>query len=89
MRVSLQGSRMRPTADATTVKIRDGELIITDGSYAVTREQVADHRHHRLAPGPRTRLPDGGRRTMVSPFLITRRSACSRCGIGGAGCWES
>jgi hypothetical protein len=26
--VNLQGSRLRPTADATTVKIRDGELVI-------------------------------------------------------------
>ena len=41
--VSLQGSRLRPTADATTVKIRDGELIITDGPYAETKEQVAGY----------------------------------------------
>jgi hypothetical protein len=41
--VSLQGSRLRPAADATTVKIRDGELIITDGPYAETREQVAGY----------------------------------------------
>jgi hypothetical protein len=38
--VNLQGGRLRPTADATTIKIRDGELIITDGPYAETREQV-------------------------------------------------
>ena len=42
-RVNLQGSRLRPTADATTVKIRDGELIITDGPYAETKEQVAGY----------------------------------------------
>jgi hypothetical protein len=41
--VSLQGSRVRPTADATTIKIRDGELIITDGPYAETREQLAGY----------------------------------------------
>ena len=41
--VNLQGSRLRPTADATTVKIRDGELIITDGPYAETKEQVAGY----------------------------------------------
>jgi hypothetical protein len=41
--VNLQGSRLRPTADATTIKIRDGELIITDGPYAETREQVAGY----------------------------------------------
>jgi len=41
--VNLQGSRLRPTADATTIKIRDGELIITDGPYAETKEQIAGY----------------------------------------------
>ena len=41
--VNLQGSRLRPTADATTIKIRDGELIITDGPYAEAKEQVAGY----------------------------------------------
>jgi hypothetical protein len=41
--VNLQGSRLRPTTDATTVKIRDGELIITDGPYAETKEQIAGY----------------------------------------------
>jgi RNA polymerase sigma-70 factor, ECF subfamily len=35
--------RLRPAADATTVKIRDGELIITDGPYSETKEQVAGY----------------------------------------------
>jgi len=38
--VGLQGSPVRPTADATTIKIRDGELIITDGPYAETKDVV-------------------------------------------------
>jgi len=41
--VNLQGSRLRPPADATTIKIRDGEFIITDGPYAETKEQVAGY----------------------------------------------
>jgi hypothetical protein len=41
--VNLQGGRLRPAADATTVKIRGGELIITDGPYAETKEQVAGY----------------------------------------------
>jgi len=41
--VGLQGTRLRPTADATTIKIRDGELIITDGPYAETKEQMAGY----------------------------------------------
>jgi hypothetical protein len=42
-RVNLQGARLRPAADATTVKIRGGELVITDGPYAETKEQVAGY----------------------------------------------
>src|SRR5712691_8793456 len=41
--VGLQGSPLRPAADATTIKIRDGELIITDGPYAETKEQIAGY----------------------------------------------
>src|SRR5579863_2858017 len=41
--VNLQGSRLRPTADATTVKIRGGELIITDGPFAEAKEQIAGY----------------------------------------------
>ena len=37
--VGLQGSPVRPSADATTIKIRDGELVITDGPYAETKER--------------------------------------------------
>ena len=39
----LQGSGLRRAADATTVKIRGGELIITDGPFAETKEQVAGY----------------------------------------------
>jgi hypothetical protein len=42
-RIGLQGSPVRPTADATTIKIRDGELVITDGPYAETKEQIAGY----------------------------------------------
>jgi hypothetical protein len=41
--VTLQGTRLRPTADATTVKVRDGELIISDGPYAETKEQIVGY----------------------------------------------
>jgi hypothetical protein len=41
--VNLQGARLRPVPDATTVKIRKGELVITDGPYAETKEQVAGY----------------------------------------------
>ncbi len=39
--VNLQGSRLRPSSDATTVRSRHGELIVTDGPFAETKEQIA------------------------------------------------
>jgi hypothetical protein len=39
--VNIEGSPLRLDADATTVKVRDGQLIVTDGPYAETKEQVA------------------------------------------------
>ncbi len=31
------GERLRPTADATTVRVRDGEVLSTDGPFAETQ----------------------------------------------------
>lgn len=39
--VRLLGSRVRPSNDATTVRIRRGELLITDGPFGETKEQIA------------------------------------------------
>jgi hypothetical protein len=39
--VNIEGSPLRLDADATTVKVRDGQLIVTDGPYAEAKEQVA------------------------------------------------
>lgn len=41
--VNLHGSRLRPVGDATTVKVRRGELLVTDGPFAETKEQVAGY----------------------------------------------
>jgi len=41
--VSVEGSPLQLDADATTVKVRDGELIVTDGPYAETKEQIAGY----------------------------------------------
>ena len=37
------GARLRPTADATTVKVRDDEVLTTDGPFAETKEQLAGY----------------------------------------------
>src|SRR5215203_4727307 len=34
------GERLRPTTDATTVRVRDGEVLLSDGPFAETKEQM-------------------------------------------------
>ena len=34
------GERLRPTSDATTVRVADGEVVTTDGPFAETKEQI-------------------------------------------------
>jgi hypothetical protein len=34
------GERLRPTTDATTVRVRDGEVLTADGPFAETKEQM-------------------------------------------------
>jgi len=36
----LGGERLRPTAEAKTVRVRDGKVMTTDGPFAETREQL-------------------------------------------------
>src|SRR3954454_17289558 len=38
--VLLGGDGLQPTATATTVRVRDGERLLTDGPYAETKEQL-------------------------------------------------
>ena len=39
--VRLMGSRVRPGSDATTVRVRDGQTLVTDGPFADTKEIFA------------------------------------------------
>jgi len=41
--VRLQGNRVRPTSDATTVRVRDGQVLLVDGAFAETKEQLAGY----------------------------------------------
>lgn len=36
-------NRLRPTTDATTVKVRDGKALVTDGPFAETREALGGY----------------------------------------------
>ena len=37
----VMGERLRPTTDATTVRVRGGELLITDGPFVESKEWIA------------------------------------------------
>lgn len=37
------GDRLQPTTTATTVRVRDGKMLTTDGPFAETREQLAGY----------------------------------------------
>jgi hypothetical protein len=39
--VKLAGGRLQPASTARTVRVRDGEVLVTDGPFAETKEQVA------------------------------------------------
>ena len=38
--IRIEGNRLEPAADATTVRVRSGEVLISDGPYAETKEQI-------------------------------------------------
>ncbi len=37
------GERLRPTTDATSVRVRDGEVLASDGPFAETKEQIGGY----------------------------------------------
>lgn len=37
------GDRLKPVASASTVRVRDGKTVITDGPFAETREQLGGY----------------------------------------------
>ena len=39
-RAKLTGVRLRPVVDATTVRVRDGETLVSDGPFAETKDFV-------------------------------------------------
>ncbi|MCU1505387.1 MAG: hypothetical protein QOD27_122 [Microbacteriaceae bacterium] len=39
--ISVLGDRLRPVEDATTVRMRGDELLVTDGPFAETKEWIA------------------------------------------------
>jgi len=41
--VLVGGERLRPTSDATSVRVREGETLTFDGPFAETKEQVGGY----------------------------------------------
>ncbi len=39
--IRLMGNRVRPASDATTVRVRNREVLLTDGPYAETKDLIA------------------------------------------------
>ncbi len=37
------GNALQPTSTATTVRVRDGETLLTDGPFAETKEQLGGY----------------------------------------------
>ena len=41
--VMIGGDQLQPTSTATTVRVRDGEQLVTDGPFAETKEQLGGY----------------------------------------------
>jgi hypothetical protein len=39
----IDGAELRPTAAATTVRVRDGRTLVIDGPFAETKEQLGGY----------------------------------------------
>jgi hypothetical protein len=37
------GERLRPTSDSTTVRVKDGDVLTSDGPFAETKEQIGGY----------------------------------------------
>lgn len=41
--VHIRGDRLRPVEDATLVRVRDGEVLVTDGPFTESKEWIAGY----------------------------------------------
>jgi hypothetical protein len=41
--VRLDGDRLRPPSEATTIRVRDGEVLLGDGPFAETKEAICGY----------------------------------------------
>jgi hypothetical protein len=70
------GDGLQPTTTATTVRVRDGKTLATDGPFAETREQLAGYylveaRDRDTAIGLAARIPEAKNGSIeVRPVMI-------------------
>ena len=70
------GDGLQPTTSATTVRVRDGKTLATDGPFAETREQLAGYyqveaKDLDTAIGLAARIPEARRGSIeVRPIMI-------------------
>ncbi|MGH7494884.1 MAG: YciI family protein [bacterium] len=65
----LSANPLQPTSTATSVRVRNGKQLVTDGPFAETREQLGgyfliDAKNHDEAVGIAARIPMAGRGTV-------------------------
>jgi hypothetical protein len=41
--IRLDGNQLRPVSDATTVRVRDADVLLADGPFAETKEYIAGY----------------------------------------------
>jgi hypothetical protein len=41
--VLVRGDRLRPTGDATSVRVTNGDVVVVDGPFAETKEQITGY----------------------------------------------
>ena len=71
------GERLRPSSDATSVRVRNGKTEVLNGPYAETREQLGRHRGCAATTWP-TRASGSASWSPRSCPTSPKRSACSR-----------
>ena len=80
--VRREGAPLRPVREAAVVRVRDDQVLVSDGPFAETKEQIARPRRSRWRPGIRppgsarsrsgrsTQAAGGGRRFAASRATV-------------------
>ena len=73
-----QGDRLRPPEDATTVRVRNGEVLVTDGPFTESKEWIAGYDIIECADSTRRSTTPRGIRWLDAVGSRFGRSWCGR-----------